>query len=62
MGGGGGGNKKNKKKANSNFFFCFAPPPLPQASRGGLEATSLGSPWPPNLVSLAHARRGLLNS
>ena len=31
------------------FFYIFGPPPRPpQASRGGLEAASLGSPWPPN--------------
>ena len=30
------------------FFFCPPPPSPPQASRGGLEAASLGSPWPPN--------------
>ena len=40
-----GGGEGAGGAANSIFFF--APPP----------ATSLGSPWPPNLVSLAHARR-----
>ena len=59
----GGGGKKKRKKLKIGppipifFFLLFLAPPPSQASRGGLEATSLESPWPPNLVSLARARR-----
>ena len=44
-------------------YVCFVPPPpppLPPPSRlpaKALEATSLGSPWPPDLLPLVHTRR-----